>query len=299
MKKPTTYDEQIQLLKNHGLIIEDEEKAKNILSNLNYYSFTGYLLQFKNKNGDYIENITFDKIYKIYLFDKKFRSILLQELETIEIALKTKLAYVSAHKIGEEGYKDKSNFKDKKEFDIFIGKFKNLKRKNKHLDYVQHHNENYNGNMPIWVAINLFTMGMIYNFYKNIAENTNPNLEIKGNNTQSIKKQLAKQYNTSDKILESWIENILYVRNMFAHYMRIYNVKLQKIPLKCKVNHNNNYIVTHRIFDVVHIMKFLVLDIEEWNNTLTNIEALFEQYQNYININLLGFPENWREILKK
>lgn len=42
-----------------------------------------------------------------------------------------------------------------------------------------------------------------------------------------------------------------------------------------------------------------MLDIEEWNNTLTNIEALFEQYQNYININLLGFPENWREILKK
>ena len=41
MKKPTTYDEQIQLLKNRGLIIENEEKAKNILSNLNYYSFTG------------------------------------------------------------------------------------------------------------------------------------------------------------------------------------------------------------------------------------------------------------------
>ncbi len=142
-------------------------------------------------------------------------------------------------------------------------------------------------------------MGMIYNFYKNIAENKNPNLKIKKNNKQSIKKQLAKKYNTSDDILESWIENILYVRNMLAHYTRIYNVKLQKTPAKCKINHKENYIVTNRIFDVVHIMKFLVLDIDEWNNTLINIDALFEQYDNYIDIKLLGFPKNWYEILKK
>lgn len=299
MKKPLTYEEQIELLKSRGLIIEDEEKAKNILTNINYYSLKGYLLQFKNKDGNYLENTTFDKIYKIYLFEKNFRSILLQKLETIEVALKCKLSYISAYKIGEEGYKDKNNFKDKKEFNIFLVKFKNLKQKNKNLDYVQHHNQNYNGNMPIWVAINLFTMGMIYNFYKNISENKNPNLKIKENNKQSIKKQLAKKYNTSDVILESWIENILYIRNMLAHYMRIYNVKLQKTPAKCKFNHKENYIVTNRIFDIVHIMKFLILDAEEWNNTLTNISALFEQYENYINIELLGFPKNWYEILKK
>ena len=223
----------------------------------------------------------------------------MQKLETIEISLKTKIAYISAHKIGTEGYKDIRNFKDEKEFNILLGKFENLKRKNKNLDYVQHHNENYNGNMPIWVAINLFTMGMIYNYYKNIAENKNEKLEIKEDNKQSIKKRVAKEYNTNDRILESWLENILYIRNMLAHYMRIYNIKLQKIPAKCKNNHSENYIVTNRVFDIVHIMKFLVLDEEEWNNTIINISALFEQYENYINIDLLGFPENWREILKK
>lgn len=80
--------------------------------------------------------------------------------------------------------------------------------------------------------------------------------------------------------------------------MRIYNVKFQKTPVKCKKNHNDNYMVTNRIFDVVHIMKFLILDKKEWNHIITNIQALFEQYKEDINISLLGFPENWEDILR-
>lgn len=43
LKRPTSFDEQIKKLEGRGLIIENEEKAKFILSNLNYYRFTAYL----------------------------------------------------------------------------------------------------------------------------------------------------------------------------------------------------------------------------------------------------------------
>jgi len=36
IKQPKTYEEQIQLFKNCGLIIEDEISAKTILSKINY-----------------------------------------------------------------------------------------------------------------------------------------------------------------------------------------------------------------------------------------------------------------------
>lgn len=293
MKNPTTYDQQVDILIERGLIIDDKSTAIRILSNLNYYTFTGYLYQFKDLDDNYLGNISFNHIYNLYLFDMKFRNLLQYILEIIESSLKTKIAYYSAHKLGTLGYLEKSNFKDKKEFNILIGKMNGLLRKNSKLNYVEHHNKKYNGDFPIWVSINIFTMGMIYNYYKNLSE---PKTE----DSKTIRKIIAGEYNTGQNQLTSWLECIVYIRNMVAHYMRIYNVNLQKVPAKCDKNHGANYTQTKKVFDIVHIMKFLVLDENQWNNNiLINISGLFEEYREFIDINLLGFPNNWETILKK
>ena len=92
-------------------------------------------------------------------------------------------------------------------------------------------------------------------------------------------KQIAAEFNTGVRQLDSWIENINYIRNLIAHYMRLYNFVLQKTPAKCNYNHKP-YIVTYKIFDVIYVMKFLFFDSQEWNNCL-------------------GFPSDWEVILKK
>ncbi|MCH4201117.1 MAG: hypothetical protein LKF87_13980 [Clostridium tyrobutyricum] len=61
LKKPASFDEQIRKLKGRGLIIQDEEKAKFILSNLNYYRFTAYLLPFKLDGDIYVKGTSFKK----------------------------------------------------------------------------------------------------------------------------------------------------------------------------------------------------------------------------------------------
>lgn len=43
-------DEHIELLKNRGLKITNEDFAKNLLKSLNYYNFSGYLYVFEKKN---------------------------------------------------------------------------------------------------------------------------------------------------------------------------------------------------------------------------------------------------------
>jgi abortive infection bacteriophage resistance protein len=81
--------------------------------------------------------------------------------------------------------------------------------------------------------------------------------------------------------------------------MRIYNFNLQKTPMKCE-NHHKTYIPTHKIFDIVYIMMFLILDKNEWNNNIiSNIKALFLQYEEYIDISCIGFPDNWEDLLRK
>ena len=43
LKKPLTFDEQLDKLIVHGMIVADREKAKDILKRVNYYRFTGYV----------------------------------------------------------------------------------------------------------------------------------------------------------------------------------------------------------------------------------------------------------------
>src|SRR5690554_1711946 len=103
-KPATTYKQQIELLEKRGLIISDKEKALDILSCLNYYTFTGYLHDFKFDEDNYIKGTTFEKIYNIIAFDRRFRNILMYVLEIIEDTIKTKISYNFAHDYGPNGY---------------------------------------------------------------------------------------------------------------------------------------------------------------------------------------------------
>ena len=67
LKAPLSYDEQIKKLEKHGIVVNDTEKAKKILKQINYYRYTGYALQFRTNptNSNYVGNLSFEKIYKI------------------------------------------------------------------------------------------------------------------------------------------------------------------------------------------------------------------------------------------
>ena len=60
LKSPLTIDEQVARLIQHGLVIKNNKKAAEILSEINYYRFTGYALQYRVSphQSDYINNVT-------------------------------------------------------------------------------------------------------------------------------------------------------------------------------------------------------------------------------------------------
>ena len=71
---PMTIDEQIENLKNIGLIVEDEEYAKRILNDISYFRLIkAYSLNLKTNEGRYRENITFKQLVDLYLFNTNLR----------------------------------------------------------------------------------------------------------------------------------------------------------------------------------------------------------------------------------
>ena len=98
MKPFRTIDEQISILKERGLNIADEVKAKTILSKENYYNLiNGYKRLFINdseENEVYKEGCSFEEIYDLYVFDRDLRNIFFKPMLQIENELKTQIAYV-------------------------------------------------------------------------------------------------------------------------------------------------------------------------------------------------------------
>lgn len=87
LKKPLTFDEQLDKLIAHGMVISDREKAKDILKKVNYYRFTSYALQFRKEHSgsDYIEGTTFETVYHLYKVDEILRDTFRRYIEKAEV----------------------------------------------------------------------------------------------------------------------------------------------------------------------------------------------------------------------
>lgn len=49
-KPPKTFDEQIQILEDRGMVINDRTRTRRHLSNVSYYRISAYMLPFKKRD---------------------------------------------------------------------------------------------------------------------------------------------------------------------------------------------------------------------------------------------------------
>ena len=96
MKYATTLDEQVEILKTRGLVINDEEKAKEVLLDIGYYRFGAYLFPFekkypskKNRDHIYKDGANFLDALDLYYFDCDLRRLLMKYLNRIEVNIRT------------------------------------------------------------------------------------------------------------------------------------------------------------------------------------------------------------------
>ena len=283
VKRPTTVEEQINILESRGCIIGDRDFARSVLNKINYYRLTAYFLPFRNPDNTYNSDLTFEKVYSIYEFDRKLRGILFPIIEEIETMLRFQLAYHHAHEYGALGYLDSRNFKDKHNHVQFMNHITHAIKSNEKQLFVKHHLENYDGKFPIWVIIELFSMGELSIFYSDMLV--------------ADKKVLAKEmYNVTDSHLSSWLISLTFLRNYCAHYSRLYFNTFPAIP---KTPKDYEYRFFKKVFDYILLLKLLYRDIGNWTTSLfIPLQALIDEYSTSIEFAHINFPDNWLELLK-
>lgn len=281
IKKPTTFTEQINILKNRNLQINDESQAIEILSRINYYRLSAYMLSFKA--GDrFHDGISFSDVYNLYEFDKALRSMIMGVLETIEIAFRTHIAYFIAHKYGAMGYENHENFRNIDYHSNMLQKFQEEIERSDEI-FVQHHKSAYGGSFPIWVVIELTSFGVLSKIYNNLKEEDQN--EIAGN-----------YYNTKGEYVKTWLYTLSVFRNTCAHYGRLYDRRLKITPKLFKADRKKG-INNNTVFSVLFITGRLLKDKNIWGSFVTNLAALIEKNEK-VDLKPMGFPVNWEELLR-
>ena len=90
------HEAQIALLKARGLQFADENKTSHLLKNISYYRFSGYWYPLLADKQQHIfkSDANFETAFNLYKFDRELRQLAISELEKIEVAVRSKMAYV-------------------------------------------------------------------------------------------------------------------------------------------------------------------------------------------------------------
>lgn len=210
-KPPLNIKEQNELLKERKMIISSDEDAENFLKFNNYYRFAGYWKKLADKHT-YI--FITDKYNNFNDIVEKLRKIILHGLESFEIALRTKFAYLSIKHGSHFHLKSKlfNNFftenKEhlKKEFDRCREKYK--------THYLNQYEEEL---PPIWVTVEFMSFGTLSKCFDSLIYDPDKNL-------------ISNSFNYRREHFNSFIKSSSYLRNCCAHYSILWRAKLTKTP---------------------------------------------------------------------
>jgi len=288
-KPSLTYKEQADVLISRGLLA-DRDILIATLQNVNYYRLSGYLYPFRNADDSFLDGTTLDIVWRRYRLDRRLRFLLLDAIERVEVALRSRLVYHFVHKHNAFAYLDKIYLPnlDQTQYDEFKQKLATEISRSKEK-FVIHFNRKYGDkhNMPpLWIACELFSFGLFLTFYRGVEK--------------SLQQQLARDLGVPDVVLFSWLLTLNNLRNLCAHHGRVYN-KSFKIKLPTNRNKYPDWfnpfpIADKKLFTVLTVLKYLLSHVASRSQWHIRLKGLIEEYSD-IPASIMGFPANWKECL--
>lgn len=277
MKYATTIDEQIKKLKDRGLIISDEEKAKEVLLDIGYYRFGSYLFPFeltypsKTDRTHKLKNPTFfEDALDLYYFDSDLRLLLLKYITRIEINLRTFITYYvsNVYKENPLWYIDNTvmdeEFADTFDTSIYTEQFK------RHPVIADHHKK-YPDEVyaPAWKTLEHMTFGAIFQLFLSIKD-------------KEIQSAISRHYNV-DKltIFISYFNAIRYLRNQCAHGDVLFDMKLPT-PMKSGPAGKFTSFTNSNIIGAIEVVKYFLrqISIHRHSEFCKRLDLLLDNVEN-------------------
>ena len=297
-------DEQIEIFRYKGMIINDEKYTKKVLLRENYFFLNGYrhLFMISDTDKKFKEGTTFEEMYSLFLFDRSFRNILFKYLLVIENNLKSILSYQLSKKYGyrERDYLKAKNFTSdphkQAQLNDLLKKMKRQIRVNgSQHSATLHYVSNY-GYIPLWILVKVLSFGIVSELYSVLKKED--------------KEDIANIYEIDADTLMVYLPILANYRNLCAHEDILYENKTQKCIedtvfhqlLRIKKEDDEYIQGKNDVFALIIIMKQM-LNVDDFKNMVVELDNVIETLNYNLNtidistvLNRMGFPMNWKDI---
>ena len=265
-----TLDDQINILKNRGLIINDENEAKSALLRYNYFKIVNATYDFFiERDGNkikYREGTDFEDLMDVHNFDKELKKILLASMLEVERILRSIISYKFINKYPkEDDYLNPKNYShENKEFIIVnidsikdvISKYESEDNFNRTMKY---YTKKYS-TIPLWFVINFISFGKLVNIYETLDHELKEDIadEFQSFLEENLGESIEGHITPSQ--LFSFIDNAKEIRNISAHDNLIIGHKFPNIAYFEPI-HSKYGVKGHdrtSLYDTVVILKALL-----------------------------------------
>ena len=302
-----SFVDQLTLLKQRGLVVEDEAAALDYLERIGYYRLSGYWYPFRKmkpqpegvsyREDEFIQGSRFEDAVKLYVFDKKLRLLALDALERIELAVRVDVAHLLgshdtyaqenpalfhgnfAKKTISSGY-----HQGKTQHQVWLESHKLLIHRARREPFVAHNNKKY-GKLPIWVAIEIWDFGILSRLFAGMK--------------YQDKSDIASKYGfASGKELQGCLRSLSYIRNVAAHHSRLWNINVLEIANKPSNEFYWRLLNNSRPFLYYCFMQAMMRVICPNSSWALRFEDLIEQFPeiaaNTASLEDFGIVEGWQ-----
>ena len=286
-KKPISIAEQIKILKNRGLLFDNELSAVECLKIISYFRLANYWkpMESDKKKHVFKPNSKFENIVILYNFDKELRNLIFSAIQNIEIALRTKIIQIVSSNYGAFWFAEESLFSNINIFSKCLANIEEELKRSKE-DFLIEHFAKYDNPPypPAWKTLEVSSFGTLSKLYCNLSDN-------------KLKKQIAKEFGLPQHLyLESWIKSLSVLRNCIAHHARIWNRKYPWKPqLPKKLNNlwiQNKAIPQEKLYAQLCCIVYLMNSIHPNNTFKQKLKTLFVENP-IVDVAAMGFPKMW------
>lgn len=280
--------ELVNVLQSRGLLISDTKTTARYIENIGYYRLSAYMYPLlRNPKTDHLYKAgsSFNKVMMLYRFDKKLRIFIFNEIEKIEVAVRSAIVNQGCELLDDPFWMtEQGNFKDVKKFnhtmDLVESEIKHSRE-----EFIVHFKQKYSEKYPpAWILAEVLPFGVITSIYGNIKD-------------MRLKKNIAQRFGLQVSPFESWLTIVALTRNACCHHARVWNKQNTILPmLPTKIAYPWIYLPTNplRIYFDLCIVKYFINIISPNNDMTQKLQTLLSDYPDADPF-AMGFPVGWTQ----
>lgn len=286
-KRPTDITTQLAMLKQRGLIVNDDDNALKQLASISYFRLASYWKIFETDvtTHQFASGTRLEDVISLYNFDKELRSIIFTAIQDIEVALRTRIIHFFSMAHGAFWFMEASKFNSRSIFQTCLDSIKAELDRSKE-DFLQEHFAKYDtpSMPPVWKTLEVVSFGNLSKLYANMKD-------------VAVKKQVAKSVGLPQYIyLESWMRSLTVLRNCCAHHSRAWNRRypaMPQMPSRLPLAWvDTQHIRPMKLYAQLCTLLYLEQSITPNSQIKDRLLSLFKAYP-HINVKKMGFPRGW------